>query len=108
MWEIGALDNVTGKTAFDYKDTDEYAKKVVEDYIENLAFGITNLANIFRPEVVLIGGGVCAQGDALVQPLQKILNRDIFAGELGPQVPIIIAKLGNSAGLLGAAALLME
>jgi len=108
MWEIGTLDNVTGKTAFDYKDTDEYAKKVVEDYIENLAFGITNLANIFRPEVVLIGGGVCAQGDALVQPLQKILNRDIFAGELGPQVPIIIAKLGNSAGLLGAAALLME
>ncbi len=108
MWEIGALDNVTGKTAFDYKNTDEYAKKVVEEYIENLAFGITNLANIFRPEVVLIGGGVCAQGDALVQPLQKILDRDIFAGELGPQVPIIIAKLGNSAGLLGAAALLME
>ena len=108
MWEIGSLDNVTGKTAFDYKDSDPYAKAVVERYIEHLAFGITNFANIFRPEVVLLGGGVCAQGDHLVKPLQKIVDNDIFAGELGPQVPIRIAELGNSAGLLGAAALLMD
>ncbi|MBR1975114.1 MAG: ROK family protein [Clostridia bacterium] len=108
MWEIGSLDNVTGKTAFDYKDSDPYAKAVVERYIEHLAFGITNFANIFRPEVVLLGGGVCAQGDNLVKPLQKIVDNDIFAGELGPQVPIRIAELGNSAGLLGAAALLMD
>ena len=56
---------------------------------------------------VLLGGGVCAQGDNLVKPLQKLLDRDIFAGELGPQVSIRIAELGNSAGLLGAAALWM-
>jgi glucokinase len=108
MWEIGSLDKVTGKTAFDYKDSDPYAKAVVDGYIEMLAFGITNFANIFRPEAVILGGGVCAQGDALVKPLQKILNRDIFAGDLGPQVDIVIAELGNSAGLLGGAALLMD
>lgn len=108
MWEIGSIDKVTGKTAFDYKDTDPYAKKVVEDYIYHLACGITNFANIFRPETVLLGGGVCAQGDELVKPLQALLDRDIFAGELGPQVSIRIAELGNSAGLLGAAALLMK
>lgn len=108
MWEIGDLEEVTGKLAFDYKQTDPYAKAVVENYISKLAFGITNMANVFRPEVILLGGGVCAQGDALVAPLQKILNEDIFAGELGPQVEIRIASLGNSAGLLGAAALLME
>ena len=108
MWEIGSLDKVTGKTAFDYKETDVYAKAVVDRYIEMLAFGITNFANIFRPEAVILGGGVCAQGDALVKPLQKILDRDIFAGELGPYVPIVIAELENSAGLLGAAALLMD
>ena len=107
MWEIGSTDKVTGKTAFDYKDSDPYAKAVVDRYIEHLALGITNFANIFRPETVLLGGGVCAQGDNLVKPLQKLLNRDLFAGELGPQVPIRIAALGNSAGLLGAAALLM-
>ena len=107
MWEIGSLDEVTGKTAFDYRETDPYAKAVVDAYIEHLAFGITNVANIFRPETVLLGGGVCAQGDNLVKPLQKLLDRDIFAGELGPQVSIRIAELGNSAGLLGAAALWM-
>ena len=107
MWECGGLENVTGKVAFDYKDCDPYAKAVVDGYIEALAYGITNFANIFRPEIVLLGGGVCAQGDVLVKPLQAILDKDIFAGELGPKVTIKIAELGNSAGLLGAAALLM-
>ena len=108
MWEIGSLEKVTGKVAFDYKNSDPYAREVVENYIAHLAFGITNFANIFRPQVILLGGGVCAQGDALVKPLQALLNRDIFAGELGPQVEIKIAELENSAGLLGAAALLMD
>ncbi len=108
MWDIGSLDKVTGKTAFDYKDTDESAKAVVDGYIANLACGITNFANIFRPEVVILGGGVCAQGDSLVKPLQELLDKELFAGKLGPQVPIVIAQLGNSAGLLGGAALLME
>ncbi len=108
MWEIGALENVTGKTAFDYKDSDGAAKAVVDGYIAHLACGITNFANIFRPEVVILGGGVCAQGDALVKPLQALLDKELFAGKLGPQVPIVIAQLGNLAGLLGGAALLMD
>ncbi len=107
MWEVGSLAEVTGKTAFDYADTDVYAKAVVEKYVKMLACGITNYANIFRPEVIILGGGVCAQGDTLVKPLQRLVDKEIFAGEMGPQVPIVIAELGNSAGLLGAAALLL-
>ncbi len=107
MWEIGSLDKVTGKVPFDYKDSDPYAKSVVDAYIERLACGITNVANIFRPQTVLLGGGVCAQGEALTKPLQEILDKEIFAGDLGPQVEIRIAELENSAGILGAAALLM-
>ncbi len=108
MWEIGSTDAVTGKTAFDYKDVDPYAKEVIDNYIEMLACGIANIANIFRPHTVMLGGGVCAQGDNLIVPLQKIVNREIFAGDLGPRCPIAIAKLGNKAGVLGAAALLKE
>ena len=108
MWEIGSTDKVTGKTAFDYKTRDPYAKAVVDNYVAHLACGITNVANVFRPQAVILGGGVCAQGDALVKPLQTLVDKEIFAGELGPQVPVLIAKLGNSAGLLGAAALLMD
>ena len=108
MWQIGLIDKVTGKTAFDYKDTDESAKKVVEDYIEKLGVGITNLTNEFRPEAVILGGGVCAQGDNLIKPLQEFVNREIFASSKGPQVKILAATLGNTAGLLGAVALWME
>ena len=105
MWEIGSIDNVTGKTAFDYKDFDDSARKVVEDYIEKLGVGITNIANEFRPEAVILGGGVCAQGGNLIKPLQEFVNKEIFAGNKGPQVKILTATLGNSAGLLGAVAL---
>ncbi len=108
MWEVGSLDNVDGKTAFAYRTCDAYAQQVVDNYIKYLAMGLTNFANIFRPEAILLGGGVCAEGDNLVKPLQAILDRDIFAGTMGPQVKILTAQLGNSAGLLGAAALLMD
>ena len=108
MWEIGSTDKVTGKTAFDYMNDDKYAKEVVDNYIEMLGCGIANIANIFRPHTVMLGGGVCAQGDNLIKPLQKVVDREIFAGNLGPKCPIAIAKLGNEAGVLGAAALLMS
>lgn len=107
MWEIGSLSAVDGKTVFDYAPCDVYAKEVLDRYIDYLACGLVNYANVFRPEVILLGGGVCAQGDNLIVPLQKIFDREIYAGDKGPRVPILVAELGNSAGLLGAAALLM-
>ncbi len=107
MWEIGSLDAVNGKTVFDYAPVDEYAKEVVDNYVKYLACGLVNYANIFRPEVILLGGGVCAQGDNLIKPLQKIFDTEIYAGDKGPRVPILVAELGNNAGILGAAALLM-
>ena len=107
MWNVGSLDDVDGKTAFEYKDTDNAAKEVVNNYIENLATGITNYANIFRPEAVLLGGGVCAEGDNLIKPLQKIVDEQTFAGAAGPKVEVLVATLGNKAGTLGAASLIM-
>lgn len=105
MWEIGDIEKVTGKTAFDYMDIDQSAKAVVDNYIEKLGTGLVNVANEFRPEAIMLGGGVCAQGDTLIKPLQAFVNKEIFAGDKGPQVKVITAMLGNSAGLLGAAAL---
>ena len=107
MWNVGSLDDVDGKTAFEYKDTDKTAAEVVRNYIENLAAGITNYANIFRPEVVLLGGGVCAEGDNLIKPIQEIVDRETFAGSAGPKVEVLVATLGNRAGTLGAASLIM-
>ncbi len=103
MWEIGSLDAVTGKTAFDYAESDSSARRVVDNYIEMLGAGIVNYANIFRPEAIIIGGGVSAQGESLLAPLKSILERDIYAGGRGPSVDLLIATLGNTAGTLGAA-----
>ena len=107
MWEIGSIDAVTGKTPFDYRDTDAVAREVVDTYIERLGAGIANLANELRPEIMILGGGVCSEGAALTDPLQAILDREIFAGTRGPAVKIVTATLENDAGLLGAAALFM-
>lgn len=107
MWEIGSLDKVDGKTAFDYADKDADAKAVVDNYIEKLGVGLTNIANEFRPEVIMLGGGVCAQGDSLIIPLQAFVDKEIYAGNKGPKVKLLVATLGNDAGLLGACALLM-
>ncbi len=108
MWEIGDLERVTGQTAFAYRDTDETAGRVVDSYIEKLGTGITNLANEFRPEAIILGGGVSEQGASLIEPLQAYVEKEIYAADKGPQVKILAAELGNTAGLLGAAALFMQ
>ena len=108
MWKTAkTLDEVDGATAFKNKENDPVAAEVVNNYIEYLAAGITNFANIFRPDAILLGGGVSAEGDELIIPLSKSVNAQIFAGDRGPKVAIKIAELGNKAGLLGAAALFM-
>ena len=107
MWKGYNLETVCGKTPFDYMDTDITAKAVVDNYIGYLACGIINLVNIFRPQVVMLGGGVSEQGERLTQPLQKILDKEIFAGTDYAPAKIIKAKLGSGAGAFGAAALFM-
>ena len=107
MWEIGSLDKVTGKTAFDYQSIDKYADGVVKAYIDALSTGITNYINIFRPQVVILGGGVCAQGDNLINPIRENVKKEVYAGELGPKTDIVVATLGNNAGVLGAVSLFL-
>ena len=107
MWKIYTSDTVTGKTAFEYCETDTAAREVVERYIEYLGCALSNLANIFRPEVIMLGGGVSKEGEKLTVPLQQILDREIFAADYAP-VKVTVATLGSAAGAYGAAALIME
>lgn len=106
MWKNYTYDTADGRTAFECMDTDLTAKKVVDKYLKYLACGVANLANIFRPQVILIGGGVAAQGSRLINPLQSLVDKEIFAADYAP-VEIKCATLGNLAGAYGAAALFM-
>ena len=99
---------ISARTAFNaMKRGDKAAAAVVDEYISYLATGIANMINIFEPEVLSIGGGVCNEGDALLKPLLEKVHYECYthAVEGGRQTEIKIAKLGNDAGILGAAVL---
>jgi glucokinase len=109
MWDMikSDLENVSGRTAFDAaKQNDQAGLEVVDKYINYLACGITNMVNIFQPEVLCIGGGVCGEGDYLLIPLVKLVERDQYGFEHQTKpCQIKIAELGNDAGIIGAAVL---
>lgn len=105
MWKTYSYNTADGRTAFEYMDTDRTARLVVDWYLKYLTCGIANVANIFRPQIIMIGGGVAAQGTRLSAPLQKLLNKEIFAGTDYAPVKVECATLGNMAGAFGAAAL---
>lgn len=95
---------VSARTAFEcMRQGDAAAKAVVDFYICALAAGITNTINIFQPDVLCIGGGVCNEGDALLLPVKEIVAKEVYTRNSEKNAEIVIAKLGNDAGIIGAA-----
>ena len=105
MWEAcGALENVTGRTAYDAaKKDDEAALRVVAKYQDYLAVGLANIVNIFQPEILIIGGGVCGEGDYLLNPVNAQVMEEQYAKTSARKTKLVIAALGNDAGIVGAA-----
>lgn len=106
MWSIakGSLDNVNGRTAFDaMRAGDEWASRVVEKYIEYVAVGTVNIINIFQPEMICFGGGICNEGETLLAPLREHIEKFRYSRYSDIQTEICRAKLGNDAGIIGAA-----
>ena len=97
-------EHISARTAFNYmRAGDATAKQVVDDYIKYLAAGITNTINIFQPDVLCIGGGVCNEGDPLLVPMKEIVKREVYTRNSEKNTEIVIAALGNDAGIIGAA-----
>ena len=97
---------VSGITAFDaMRLGDEAGREVVDKYLSYLACGITNIINIFQPEIISLGVGVSNEGKSLVDALLPIIQKEQYGGGTVKQTTIRIAKLGNDAGIIGAAAL---
>lgn len=104
MADYAEKGKITARTSFDaMRAGDEYAKSVVDKYIKYLAAGITNTINIFQPDVLCIGGGVCNEGDALLLPVKAIVEKEVYTRDSEKNAEIVIAKLGNDAGIIGAA-----
>ncbi|MGN0406077.1 MAG: type I phosphomannose isomerase catalytic subunit [Bariatricus sp.] len=80
--------------------------EVVNLYIRRLGVGIVNIVNIFRPQLVLIGGELSGMGDRLIEPLSAIIKEGCFGKDKGEIPEIEIAALRSEAGIIGAASLI--
>ena len=110
MWEVcgGDSSKVNGRTAFDaMRAGDAAGAAVVDRYIGYIACGVVNIINVFQPEFVCIGGGICNEGDTLLKPLRDKVYSNVYnKGAPEEQLSRIIrAELGNDAGIIGAAML---
>ena len=70
-----------------------------------LALGLANLANVFDPEMFVIGGGLVEAGDVLFEPTRAAFAALVEAADRRPAISIVPAALGERAGAMGAAAL---
>ena len=89
------------------QEGDPVAIDAIREIAHNLGVGLVSLVNIFNPETIVIGGGVSAAGELLLEPARALVReRALLPGR--DAVSIVVAKYGAEAGLLGAALMARE
>jgi glucokinase len=83
---------------------DPVAVRIWDETCEALACGITSIANLFEPEVVVLGGGVVRTGEQLLAPVRRAVGEQAICA----QVKIVAAAFGDAVGVAGAAAIAYE
>jgi glucokinase len=101
----GEVDKITSEdVACAAREYDETARAVLREAGEALAIGLSNIANLFDPQVIVLGGSVAEAGEPYLGPARDGLARMSSAQRRRP-MRLDVTKLGNDAGMLGAAAL---
>jgi glucokinase len=99
----GKAENINAKIIFESaKAGDQLASETVDRMIKYLSIGIINIFNILDPDIIAIGGGVSKAGDYLVDRLKTKVGKMFFTPNI-KYGDIVLAQLGNEAGILGAA-----
>jgi len=105
---LGAMladgEEVDGKAVTEAALSGDATARGVFDLVgSRLGVALTSFANIFEPEVFVVGGGVIAAGDLLLEPAR----RELAERALPPmkRIPVVAAELGSDAGMIGAAAM---
>ena len=83
------------------EESNEKTRKIVDEYIGDLSLGLANLINIFEPEVVSIGGSFAYYEKILLNKLKEKINEEALFNKENPP-KIVLAKLKNDAGIVGA------
>ncbi|MDD3704958.1 MAG: ROK family protein [Clostridiaceae bacterium] len=98
-----SITNINAKTIFDAaKEGDQLGIETVDRMIKYLSIGIINVFNLLDPEIIAIGGGVSKAGSYLTDKLKEEVGKMYFTHRI-QYGDIVLAQLGNEAGLLGAA-----
>ena len=108
MWDEcgGDIEKVNGITSFNaMRKGDSAGMYVVRSYLKSVAVGIADVINILQPEVLCIGGGISKEGDTILTPIKEMVRNELFTRNSDTTTEIRIAKLGNDAGIIGAALL---
>lgn len=107
MWELSKeYGKVDGRVAFNAaKAGDKTAIEVVDNYVYFLSEGLLNFCNIFRPEAIILSGGIANAGDFLLDKVKAYLKDHIYGFPSTPAVDVKISELGYDSGKIGAAAL---
>ena len=108
VWTLvdGDINKVNGRTAFDaMRAGDPVGKAIVDEYIKYLSVGLTDMINIFQPDILCIGGGICNEGETLLAPVREYVDAQQYALNSTKKTKIVRAQLGNDAGIIGAALL---
>jgi glucokinase len=105
----GAGGKVTGEMVTEAAmGGDQTAVDILGEVGRRLGQGIAGLVNVLDPQVVVVGGGVVAARELLLEPARKAYADAVEGRDHRPVVPIVAAELGNDAGAVGAAALALE
>lgn len=100
------VDELTAKDVFDaYKDGDQVAIHIAKKFFDYLGRGLAVIATVVDPQVFVIGGGVSNAGDILIQGVQEAYKKYAFSTVRNAEFRL--AKLGNDAGIYGAAKLVL-
>ena len=92
----------SAKDVFDAADAgDKAAKAAVERFADRLAFGLSQMACVFDPDVFVLGGGMAASADTYIETVRDRYKR--YALEVCRATPIVASTLGNDCGMYGAA-----
>ena len=107
MWKVCPdIDLVGGKVPFEAaKQGDKTAIDVLDNYIKYLGEGILNFCNIFRPNLIVLSGGIANAGDYLFDRVNKYIKDRNYGYKMTPEVKVVPAELGYDSGKIGAAAL---
>ena len=101
----GDLKAITAKHVIDLaKAGDPDCMALFDDYVVHLCEGLSNLINVYDPEVIALGGGVSHAGEFLLNAVRAKLPQYVFFKTM-PYARIELARLTNDAGIIGAAML---